>query len=526
MKNRSVMKLIACLTGSLLFLNAISAQSVLAEGAGNQDTSGKEILMVIPDVSKMSAKERAEFEWEYGEEMLHVVRKDVLGEVWGIVKECVYNPDGSVKEYMEYTNDISGKMTGYKCYEGDVLEFEEQYTFDTDGNRIGSVSTYYKEGKVDYIYEHSYNPNGDILSDTNTYYNEDGSIRRVDRGEYTYDSNGNKTKYVFYYNGAVLLTYAYLYDGAKTIRVEQYDKDGALQDVTEYLYDGENCIQENNYSYNSGISRLYGYTRYAYDAYGNEIELAHYKVSEDGTESFSGRRVCTYVQAGGRFYLESMFYYDSDNDITRGVTNEHDADGINQRVTIYVSGGKVGYSTAQGVPAFPSGASVGAQARKRDNTYDKDNNLIYYKEMTYQMYELDEEVMGDTESTESVENIERTENTKVASVNGLIYSPDGNWHYFVKGSANTDYTGLVHDANVGWWYVKNGVIDFGMCGLVANDYGWWYVNGGAIDFDYTGLAYDANAGWWYVENGAINFGYSGSCTYNGATYQVVNGAVL
>lgn len=475
MKNKIVMKVIAGFAGLLLFLNVAPAQKVLAEGAGNQDASGKEVLMVIPDVSKMSAKERAEFEWEYGEEMLHVIHRDVLGETWRIVKECMYNPDGSVKEYTEYTNDASGKLTGYKCYEGDVLEFEEQYTFDVDDNRVGSVSTYYKEGKVDYIYEHNYNPNGDIVSDTNTYYNEDGSVRRVDKGKYTYDSDGNRTKYVFYYNGEVSLTYVYIYDGTKMTKVEQHDKDGALLDVTEYLYDGEKCIQENNYSYNGGVAHLYGCTRYSYDAYGNEIELARYSISADGIENFSGRRVCTYVQAGGCFYMESMFYYDSENEIIRGVANEHNADGVNQRVTIYTGGGEVGYSTVQGVPAFPSGASAGVQAQKRDNVYDKDNNLIGYKEMTYQMYESEEAVNGDTESTENVEN------TEADSISGLILASDGNWYYYVNGMIDIGYTGLAYDANVGWWYVKNGV----------------------IDFDYTGL-----------------------CIYNGAAYQVVNGMVV
>lgn len=132
--------------------------------------------------------------------------------------------------------------------------------------------------------------------------------------------------------------------------------------------------------------------------------------------------------------------------------------------------------------------------------------------------------------------------------NGLIYYNDA-WWCVAGGQVCFDYTGLWYDPYVGWWYVENGVVNFGYNGLiyyngawwcvaggqVCFDYtglwydvnvGWWYVNGGTIDFGYTGLVYDANVGWWYVENGAINFDYTGLCTYNGATYQVVNGAML
>lgn len=40
----------------------------------------------------------------------------------------------------------------------------------------------------------------------------------------------------------------------------------------------------------------------------------------------------------------------------------------------------------------------------------------------------------------------------------------------------------------GWWYVKNGMVDFDYNGIAENKNGVWYIDNGKVDFDYTGKA--------------------------------------
>ncbi|HIZ82538.1 MAG TPA: hypothetical protein H9722_10675, partial [Candidatus Mediterraneibacter pullistercoris] len=40
----------------------------------------------------------------------------------------------------------------------------------------------------------------------------------------------------------------------------------------------------------------------------------------------------------------------------------------------------------------------------------------------------------------------------------------------------------------GWWYVKDGKVDFDYDGIAENKNGVWYIDNGKVDFDYTGKA--------------------------------------
>ena len=67
----------------------------------------------------------------------------------------------------------------------------------------------------------------------------------------------------------------------------------------------------------------------------------------------------------------------------------------------------------------------------------------------------------------------------------------------------------------GWWYIKNGKVDFGYTGVKNNANGWWYVKKGKVDFNYNGFASNEN-GWWYIENGKVTF------KKNGSVYGTIN----
>ncbi len=116
----------------------------------------------------------------------------------------------------------------------------------------------------------------------------------------------------------------------------------------------------------------------------------------------------------------------------------------------------------------------------------------------------------------------------------------GTWYYVVGSKVQTGYTGVANYKNAnGWWYIKNGQVDFSANTVAKNNNGWWYVTGGKVQFGYTGVANHKNAngwwyirggkvdfsantvakntnGWWYVTGGKVQFGYTGVANYKNA----------
>lgn len=80
---------------------------------------------------------------------------------------------------------------------------------------------------------------------------------------------------------------------------------------------------------------------------------------------------------------------------------------------------------------------------------------------------------------------------------------DGKWSAFVKDQKVKDCTGVY-----------------------CNEYGWWFVRNGDVDYNYTGIAGNEK-GMWYVENGRCNFQKSGAYTpFNSNThYTIIEGKV-
>ena len=86
----------------------------------------------------------------------------------------------------------------------------------------------------------------------------------------------------------------------------------------------------------------------------------------------------------------------------------------------------------------------------------------------------------------------------------------------LSGKANTDPKAAGKD---GWWLIEGSNVKKKTT-VASNAYGWWYVKDGAVDFGYTGLAKN-DYGTWYIRNGQVDFGFNGK--YNGK--QIVNGKV-
>ncbi len=122
------------------------------------------------------------------------------------------------------------------------------------------------------------------------------------------------------------------------------------------------------------------------------------------------------------------------------------------------------------------------------------------------------------------------------------------WYYVVGSKVQESYTGVSNFANAnGWWYIKNGKVDFSANTVAENDngwwyvvggkvsftdtvaqnqYGWWYITGGKVDFAFSGLGNHGNAnGWWYIKNGKVDFSVNTVARNNYGWWYVDGGKV-
>ena len=188
------------------------------------------------------------------------------------------------------------------------------------------------------------------------------------------------------------------------------------------------------------------------------------------------------------------------------------------------------YSECKGTRCFIDMGGYGGFKLGTILVYLDDNELQgkYTVEVTglYDLYGSDVSIKYDVNFFD--ENTKDDSDDEFAGdFNGFYYDEAANnWYCIAGGQKAMNYTGLWYDATVGWWYVKDGVIDFTFNGFVPYADAWWCVAGGRVCFEYTGLWNDATVGWWYVENGAINFGYTGSVLYNGTYFNVYGGQVI
>ncbi len=108
--------------------------------------------------------------------------------------------------------------------------------------------------------------------------------------------------------------------------------------------------------------------------------------------------------------------------------------------------------------------------------------------------------------------------------NGVDKNKNG-WWYVTDGKVQFGFTGLADYRNAnGWWYIKGGAVDFTHNGVDKNKNGWWYVEDGKVQFSYNGIAENSN-GLWYIKEGKVDFSYNGKVTISGHTYQIENGKV-
>lgn len=98
-------------------------------------------------------------------------------------------------------------------------------------------------------------------------------------------------------------------------------------------------------------------------------------------------------------------------------------------------------------------------------------------------------------------------NGKYPSAEVIVKKDDaGVWSAFVNDKKVKDCTG-VYCNEYGWWFVRNGEVDFHYTGIAANEQGKWYVERGKCDFS---------------KNGTLNYSDTGTMRY----YVLVEGNVV
>ena len=101
---------------------------------------------------------------------------------------------------------------------------------------------------------------------------------------------------------------------------------------------------------------------------------------------------------------------------------------------------------------------------------------------------------------------------------------ENGWWYIRNGKVDFGYTGIAKNGN-GWWRIVNGKVDFTCNSVEKNENGWWYIRGGKVDFGYNGVADNRN-GRWRIAGGKVDFSYTGLYKSQKNCYLVNGGKVL
>lgn len=116
-----------------------------------------------------------------------------------------------------------------------------------------------------------------------------------------------------------------------------------------------------------------------------------------------------------------------------------------------------------------------------------------------------------------------TGNTQQDTKYAPLTKVNGTWAYRVGGKVQTNYTGL-GQSEYGIYYVKKGVVDFSVSGIVNVDGIKYYVKKNKVQTGYTGIV-KTNATSYYVRKGVVQTSYNGLVSSSGKQYYVKRGIV-
>lgn len=137
-------------------------------------------------------------------------------------------------------------------------------------------------------------------------------------------------------------------------------------------------------------------------------------------------------------------------------------------------------------------------------------------------------IAGEPDETTTAAGGAASDTQSTTGADGLPYDRNGSDAYAEwNGKYNTAEVILKRNENGKWLaYVRDQHVK-DCTGVYVNEFGWWFVRNGEVDFNYNGIAGN-NVGKWYITDGAVNFDWSGAYTPNGSDhhYTVVEGTVV
>lgn len=140
----------------------------------------------------------------------------------------------------------------------------------------------------------------------------------------------------------------------------------------------------------------------------------------------------------------------------------------------------------------------------------------------------DEKVAGEPGETTTAPagGTTAADSQSVTYADGLPYDKLGSDRYATWDGKYPSAEVIVKKGEDGKWgsFVADKKVN--ATGVYCNEYGWWFVRDGYVDYDYTGIAGN-DKGKWYVEKGKCNFHYNNTFTAHdsGKYYTVTEGQV-
>lgn len=293
--------------------------------------------------------------------------------------------------------------------EPEVIENEQEQIF----VQTESVTTDANGNVVDsYIY--GYNENGEQIRREHTSTRDilGESITATDIEKYEYDTNGNRVKEIFQYDGSStdkIIEFTYDDEGKKLTATENADN---VSYIIEYEYDSDKkLIRETlHYKDENGNDSIMSSTEYTYDSDKNLIEETRYV--EDGTESTKAKY--EYNGVGDKISESTDFYEYADMLGYTNVLYEYEYDDQNRLSlsTRYEDG----QLDSKVITEYDDNYNI-----LRETKYDENDSLesiTEYKYMRLQDY-LDSEKkdIAEQEMEESQPTDEETKETELTETN-------------------------------------------------------------------------------------------------------------
>ena len=141
--------------------------------------------------------------------------------------------------------------------------------------------------------------------------------------------------------------------------------------------------------------------------------------------------------------------------------------------------------------------------------------------------ETSNKIAGEPDQTTTMAN-GGSDTQTTTGADGLPYDKAGSDAYAQwNGKYNTGEVIVKMDEKGKWCaYVRDQKVN-DCTGVYVNEFGWWFIRNGEVDFNYNGIAGN-NVCKWYITDGLVNFDWSGAYTPPGTDhhYVVVEGGVV